>query len=68
MNRQWREGAIELVPGYRLLDGANVPVETLEGVRFAVEGGFVNVAVPGRDDVQLVSAPAVAWIRCDSGE
>ncbi|MFE2105178.1 hypothetical protein ACFXAF_04805 [Kitasatospora sp. NPDC059463] len=57
----WREGArVELRPGYALLDGAGVARTHLTGVRLAIEGGFVHVAVPGADGVQVVSAPAVA--------
>ncbi|GLZ80120.1 hypothetical protein Afil01_49270 [Actinorhabdospora filicis] len=66
MSRQWRKGAITLVPGYWLLDAAGERAESLDGIEFAVEGGFVNIRVEGREDVQLVSAPAVAHIRCDS--
>lgn len=68
MNREWRRGAITLVPGYSLVDGAGDRVESVDGIEFAVEGGFVNVRVPGRAETQLVSAPAVAWIRCDDGK
>lgn len=62
MNREWREGTIVLVPGYWLLDASGERVESLDGVEFAVEGGYVNVRVEGRPDVQLVSAPGVRWI------
>ncbi|MFE7562808.1 hypothetical protein [Kitasatospora sp. NPDC057500] len=63
MNRglNWRAGArVELRPGYALLDGEGNPRTHLTGVRLAVEGGFVHVAVPGAATVQVVSAPAVA--------
>ncbi|WP_380283902.1 hypothetical protein [Kitasatospora purpeofusca] len=60
----WREGAsIELMSGYALLDGARTPRTRLTGVRLAIEGGFVHVAVPGTADVQVVSAPAVARLE-----
>ncbi|GAA1413426.1 hypothetical protein GCM10009639_66580 [Kitasatospora putterlickiae] len=59
----WREGArVELRPGYALLDGDGVPRTRLTGVRLAIEGGFVHVAVPGATAVQVVSAPAVAHL------
>ncbi|MFD0275172.1 hypothetical protein ACFVHB_14895 [Kitasatospora sp. NPDC127111] len=56
----WRDdAAIELAPGYTLAAADGTPAERLTGVRLAVEGGFVHVAVPGADDIQVVSAPAV---------
>ncbi|MFF7455610.1 hypothetical protein [Kitasatospora sp. NPDC008115] len=63
MNRglDWREdAAVELRPGYALLDGEGTARTHLTGVRLAIEGGFVHVAVPGAATVQVVSAPAVA--------
>ena len=68
MTRDWRKGAITLVPGYSLVDGDGERVESIEGIEFAIEGGFVNVRVPGCTETQLVSAPAVAWIRCGDGK
>ncbi|MEV0270324.1 hypothetical protein AB0H43_16205 [Hamadaea sp. NPDC050747] len=65
MKRQWRRGSIELVGGYTLLDRTGEPVDRLEDIRFAVEGGFVNVRVPGRPGTQLVSAPSVRRIQCE---
>ncbi|GHJ44503.1 hypothetical protein Cs7R123_18450 [Catellatospora sp. TT07R-123] len=64
MTRDWRRGSIRLIPGYHLLNAAGLPVAELAEVDFALEGGFVNVRVPGRDDVQLVSAPALHLITC----
>ncbi|WP_406209886.1 hypothetical protein OH807_39620 [Kitasatospora sp. NBC_01560] len=56
----WQEDAeVELVPGYALTDADGALRERLTGVRFAIEGGFVHVAVPGAGAVQVVSAPAV---------
>ncbi|NUR71536.1 MAG: hypothetical protein HOU81_12015 [Hamadaea sp.] len=65
MKRQWRRGSIELNGGYALLDKDGQPAERLDDIRFAVEGGFVNVRVPGRAGTQLVSAPGVRRIQCD---
>lgn len=59
----WREDAtVELVAGYRFTLAGGVSTSRLTGVRFAVEGGFVHVAVPGRAGIQVVSAPAVRRI------
>ncbi|MGW4894380.1 hypothetical protein ACWEQL_19215 [Kitasatospora sp. NPDC004240] len=56
----WREDAtVELVPGYTLTAADGSPAERLTGVRFAFEGGFAHIAVPGTDGVQVVSAPAL---------
>ncbi|MFG2822285.1 hypothetical protein ACGFX4_22990 [Kitasatospora sp. NPDC048365] len=66
MNREWRKGSVELVDGYVLLDGAGVPVRRLADVEFAVEGGYLNVRVPGREGVQLVSAPGVRLVLAES--
>ncbi|GAA2362175.1 hypothetical protein [Nonomuraea africana] len=57
MNREWRAGSVELVEGYRL-------VGDLGDVLFAIEGGFVNIKVPGVDHIQIVSAPAIRAITC----
>ncbi|GAA2742657.1 MULTISPECIES: hypothetical protein [Kitasatospora] len=65
MTREWRTGSIELVDGYALLDGEGREVRRLAGIEFAVEGGYLNVRVPGRDGLQLLSAPAVRSVRTD---
>ncbi|GAA2663236.1 hypothetical protein [Nonomuraea recticatena] len=59
MNREWRTGSVELVDGYSL-EG------DLSDVLFAIEGGFMNIRVPGVDHTQIVSAPAVRAITCRS--
>ncbi|MET7442291.1 hypothetical protein ACWERY_05655 [Streptomyces sp. NPDC004082] len=64
MNSNWRTGSIKLMPGYTLIDGAEQAVEQAEGVKFMIEGGFVNVQLPGAPHTQLVSAPAVRLITC----
>ncbi|MDI1465662.1 hypothetical protein QEZ54_32295 [Catellatospora sp. KI3] len=64
MTRDWRRGSIRLLPGYHLLDAAGLPAAELPVVDFALEGGFVNVRVPGRDDIQIVSAPSLHLITC----
>ncbi|WP_327431289.1 MULTISPECIES: hypothetical protein [unclassified Streptomyces] len=66
MNRDWRKGSIELVPGYTLTDADNRPIDHADGIGFAIEGGFVNVQLPGVPYTQLVSAPAVRLITCAS--
>ncbi|MFE0508647.1 hypothetical protein [Streptomyces sp. NPDC058964] len=66
MNREWRKGSIELVSGYTLTDADGRPAGRVEDADFAVEGGFINVRVPGHLHTQLVSAPAVRLITCDS--
>jgi hypothetical protein len=66
MNREWRHGSIELVAGYRLFDANGDAVSTVADVEFAIEGGYVNVRIPGRADTQIVSAPGVRLIVCDS--
>ncbi|WP_433346453.1 hypothetical protein ACQP25_27195 [Microtetraspora malaysiensis] len=64
MNRDWRNGSVELVDGYTITDGEGRAVGAMQGVRFAIEGGFVNIEVPGVTEVQIVSAPAVRRIVC----
>ena len=62
-NLTWRDAAaVALVDGYLLVDGNGEPTSALVDVRFAVEGGFVHVATPGTDLIQVVSAPAVRVI------
>jgi hypothetical protein len=68
MNRDWRSGRVELCAGYHLVDADGQDQSTVDGVEFALEGGFVNVRVPGVEHVQLVSAPAVARIVCYTAE
>ncbi|MCG6498771.1 hypothetical protein [Kitasatospora sp. A2-31] len=60
----WRDdAAVELVPGYALADTDGTARAEVAGVRVAVEGGYLHVAVPGVADIQVVSAPAVRRIR-----
>jgi hypothetical protein len=66
VNRDWRPGRVELRAGYSLVDADGIHQSTVDGVEFALEGGFVNVRIPGVAQVQLVSAPAVARIVCDA--
>lgn len=66
MTREWRSGSIHLVNGYTLtLPGGEVGSEAHD-VRFALEGGFVNIQIPGVPGTQVISAPAVRRIVCDS--
>ncbi|MFF5209222.1 hypothetical protein [Streptosporangium sp. NPDC000396] len=65
MNREWRTGSVELVDGYTVIDGKGLRVGRVESIRFAIEGGFVNIEVPGVEHVQIVSAPAVRLITCE---
>ncbi|UXY32423.1 hypothetical protein [Streptomyces sp. HUAS TT20] len=53
MIREWRKGSIELVSGYTITDADGRSVGRAEGVDFALEGGFVNVRLPG--------APIPSW-------
>lgn len=66
MNREWRHGSIELVAGYALFDANGHAVIAVADVEFAIEGGYVNVRIPGRADTQIVPAPGVRLIVCDS--
>ncbi|UXY32345.1 hypothetical protein [Streptomyces sp. HUAS TT20] len=66
MNREWRKGAIELVSGCTLTDADGHRLGRAEGIEFAIEGGFVNVRLLGVPYTQLVSAPAVRLITCES--
>jgi hypothetical protein len=66
MIREWRKGSIELVSGYTLTDADGRCVARVDGVDFAIEGGFVNVRLPGASGTELVSAPAVRLITCES--
>ncbi|NUP80256.1 MAG: hypothetical protein HOV96_22205, partial [Nonomuraea sp.] len=60
----WRTGSIELLDGYTLTDSAGHHVTTLQGIRFAIEGGYVNIEVPGVPHTQIVSAPAIRLLTC----
>ncbi|GGS99346.1 hypothetical protein ACFFV7_20405 [Nonomuraea spiralis] len=66
MNPTWRSGTVELLDGYTLTDSEGRRTSTVHGVRFAIEGGYLNVEVPGVPHVQIVSAPAVRLVTCDS--
>ncbi|KUJ68516.1 hypothetical protein ACZ90_18180 [Streptomyces albus subsp. albus] len=66
MNRDWRKGSIELVPGYTLADADDRAIDRADSIEFTIEGGFVNVRLPGVSRTQLVSAPAVRLITCES--
>lgn len=60
MTMRWRAAAVvELVDGYILLDAAGRAVSTVSDVRIAFDGGFAHLEVPGRDSIQVVSAPAL---------
>ncbi|MEU8323380.1 hypothetical protein AB0C33_33885 [Nonomuraea sp. NPDC048881] len=65
MNPTWRNGTVELLDGYTLTNSEGRRVSAVEGVRFAIEGGYLNVEVPGVPHVQIVSAPAVRLVTCD---
>jgi len=64
MNPTWRNGSIELLDGYTLTAPDGRSVTALQGIRFAIEGGYVNVEVPGVPHTQIVSAPAVRLLTC----
>jgi hypothetical protein len=64
MTRDWRTGSIELMDGYALTDTDGRRTARADGVRFAIEGGFVNIRLPGVPHIQVVSAPAVRLISC----
>ncbi|MFI7424259.1 hypothetical protein [Nonomuraea sp. NPDC049684] len=66
MNPTWRNGTVELLDGYTLTNSEGRRVPTVAGVRFAIEGGYLNVEVPGVPHIQIVSAPAVRLVTCDS--
>lgn len=59
MSMTWRTGAVNLVDGYTLRDSSGVDAPAVDGVEFAIEGGYLHVRVPGVDEIQVVSAPAV---------
>ncbi|MFE1949302.1 hypothetical protein ACFW9D_02400 [Streptomyces sp. NPDC059524] len=65
MSRQWRKGTIDLLTGYAVFSADGRRVSRVTGVDFAIEGGFVNIRVPGVPRVQLVSAPAVRLITVE---
>ncbi|MFL6116612.1 MAG: hypothetical protein ACJ786_35435 [Catenulispora sp.] len=50
---------LELCDGYTADDALGEPAGTLKGIRIAVEGGYLHIAHPGSDRVQIVSAPGV---------
>ncbi|WP_027343874.1 hypothetical protein [Hamadaea tsunoensis] len=64
MKREWRRGSIALTAGYAIFNADGELVQNLADVQFALEGGFVNIRVAGRDDTQVVSAPALSLITC----
>ncbi|MFI2367543.1 hypothetical protein [Streptomyces sp. NPDC018833] len=62
MTRDWRTGSIELVDGYTLSGADGRRITRADDVRFAIEGGFVNIRLPEVPHIQVVSAPAVRLI------
>ena len=54
----WLAADVIVVPGFEILDAEGKESASL-AARVAVQGGYLHVAVPGRDDIQLLSAPAV---------
>ncbi|MGW3208329.1 hypothetical protein [Streptomyces sp. NPDC001135] len=66
MIREWRRGSIELVAGYTITDAEGRSASRAADVEFALEGGFVHVRLPGARHTQVVSAPAVRLITCES--
>jgi hypothetical protein len=64
MTRDWRTGSIELVDGYTLTGPDGRRTARADDVRFAIEGGFVNIQLPDVPHIQVVSAPAVRLISC----
>ena len=49
------------VPGFEILDADGGETASL-GARVAAQGGYLHVAVPGRDDIQMLSATAVRGV------
>ncbi|MFI7006335.1 hypothetical protein [Streptomyces sp. NPDC050145] len=66
MSREWRRGTIELDTAYTVFSADGRRVSRATGVDFAIEGGFVNIRVPGVPRVQVVSAPAVRLITVEA--
>jgi hypothetical protein len=64
MSLTWRNGSIELMDGYTLYDSRGSRVSALDGIRFAIEGGYINIEVPGNPHTQIISAPAVRLLLC----
>jgi hypothetical protein len=63
MELNWRDAeSVELVEAGYLTDANGEATTRVTGVRIAVEGGYLHVAVPGRDEVQVVSAPMVRHV------
>jgi hypothetical protein len=62
MTRDWRTGLIELMDGYTLIGYDGHHTDRVDDVRFAIEGGFVHIQLPGARHIQIVSAPAVRLI------
>ncbi|MEU7144706.1 carboxymuconolactone decarboxylase family protein [Nocardia sp. NPDC046473] len=63
MTTRWRQASkVVLVEGYSLLARDGRPVRTIDDVSVTIEGGFLHVKVPGSDEIQIVSAPAVALV------
>ncbi|NUU25484.1 MAG: hypothetical protein HOV68_28855 [Streptomycetaceae bacterium] len=61
MSPTWRQGVIELAPGFRVVGPDGAWAERAEG-EFAIEGGYVHLRIAGVAEVQIVSAPAVRRI------
>ncbi|MBW8803315.1 MAG: hypothetical protein JF587_05585 [Catenulisporales bacterium] len=60
MDLRWqRAELLELCDGYTADDAQGEPAGTLKDVRIAVQGGYLHIAHPGDDRVQIVSAPGV---------
>jgi hypothetical protein len=63
MELTWRDAEsvelVELVEAGFLVDAGGERTTLVTGVRIAVEGGYLHVAVAGLDEVQVVSAPMV---------
>jgi hypothetical protein len=59
MTREWLSGSVELVTDYTLTNAEGRAVSTLADIQFAIEGGYVHIAVPGLDHHQILSAPAI---------
>lgn len=60
MELKWQDAELlELVSGYTVDDADGQPAGTLKNVRIAVQGGYLHIAHPGGDRIQIVSAPGV---------
>ena len=64
----WLTAEVLVVPGFEILDAEGKETASLSA-RVAVQGGYLHVAVPGRDDIQVLSAPALRRVtyRLTSG-